>query len=61
MPSFNVVAYAPMRPNLRGRPNEADTEENYKKVHRIALNDRKLSQITYTVKISTERVHNIWA
>ena len=38
-----------------GRPNEAVTEENIKKVHRIVLDDRKIkvSEIAKMVKIST--------
>jgi|SRR5687768_3191449 len=44
-----------------GRPNEAVTEENIRKIHRIVLNDRKVkvSEIADTLHISTERVRNI--
>ncbi|XP_019875979.1 histone-lysine N-methyltransferase SETMAR-like [Aethina tumida] len=44
-----------------GRPKEAVTEENIKKVHKIILNDRKvkLIEIEDIVKISSERVHHI--
>lgn len=44
-----------------GRPKEAVTDENIKKVHKIILNDRKvkLQEIADIVKISTERVHHI--
>lgn len=44
-----------------GRPKEAVTDENIKKIHKIILNDRKmkLSEIADIVKISKERVHHI--
>lgn len=44
-----------------GRPNEAVTDENIKKVHRIVLNDRKVKvrEIADILKISTERVRYI--
>lgn len=44
-----------------GRPKEAVTDENIKKVHKIILNDRKvkLIEIANTLKISKERVGNI--
>lgn len=44
-----------------GRPNEAVTDENVKKVHRIVLDDRnvKVREIADIVKISTERVRHI--
>jgi hypothetical protein len=46
-----------------GRPKEAVTDENIKKVHKIVLNDRKvkLIEITETLKISKERVQKLWA
>lgn len=44
-----------------GRPIEATTPENIKKVHRIVLDDRKVKvrEIADIVKISTERVRHI--
>ena len=44
-----------------GRPKEAVTDENIKKVHKIILNDRKvkLIEIAETLKISKERVGHI--
>lgn len=44
-----------------GRPKEAVTSENIRKIHKIILNNRKvkLSEIADTLKISTERVHHI--
>lgn len=41
-----------------GRPNEAVTPENIKKIHKIVLNDRKvkLRELADIVKISKERV-----
>ncbi|XP_025160565.1 histone-lysine N-methyltransferase SETMAR-like [Harpegnathos saltator] len=44
-----------------GRPKEAVTDENIKKVHKIILNDRrvKLIDIAETLKISKERVGHI--
>lgn len=44
-----------------GRPKEAVTDENIKKVHKIILNDRKvkLIEIADTLKISKERVGHI--
>ena len=44
-----------------GRPKEAVTDENIKKVHKIILNDRKvkLIEIADIVKISSECVHYI--
>jgi hypothetical protein len=44
-----------------GRPKEAATDENIKKVHKIILNDRKvkLIEIAETLKISKERVGQI--
>ena len=41
-----------------GRPKEAVTDENIKKVHKIILDDRKLKliQIAEALKISKERV-----
>jgi transposase len=44
-----------------GRPKEAVTDENIKKVHKIILNDRKvkLIEIAETLKISKVRVGHI--
>ncbi|XP_012564110.2 histone-lysine N-methyltransferase SETMAR-like [Hydra vulgaris] len=44
-----------------GRPKEAVTDENVKKIHKIILNDRKvkLLEIANTLKISKERVGHI--
>jgi energy-converting hydrogenase A subunit M len=44
-----------------GRPNEAVTDENIKKVHKMILNNRKvkLIAIAEALKISKERVGNI--
>ena len=44
-----------------GRTNEAVTEENIKKVHRIVLDDRKIKvgEIADMVRISTRRVSHI--
>ncbi|XP_055310682.1 protein GVQW3-like, partial [Sitodiplosis mosellana] len=44
-----------------GRPNEAVTQENIKKVHKIVLADRKvkLQEIADTLKISKGSVHTI--
>jgi len=44
-----------------GRPKEAVTNENIKKVHKIILNDRKvkLIEVAETLKISKERVGHI--
>lgn len=44
-----------------GRPKEAVTDENIKKVHKIIMNDRKLKliEIAETLKISKERVGHI--
>jgi hypothetical protein len=44
-----------------GRPKEAVTDENIKKVHKIILNDRKvkLIEIAETLKIPKERVGHI--
>lgn len=44
-----------------GRPKEAVTDENIKKVHKIILNDRKvkLIELAETLKISKERVGHI--
>lgn len=44
-----------------GRPNEAVTEENVRKVHQVVLDDRKIkvSEIAGIIKISTERVRHI--
>ena len=44
-----------------GSPNEAVTEENIKKVHRIVLDNRKInvSEIAGMVKISIELVRHI--
>lgn len=44
-----------------GRPKEAVTNENIKKIHKIILNDRKvkLIEIAETLKISKERVGHI--
>lgn len=41
-----------------GRPKEAVTEENIKKIHKIILNDRKvkLIELAETLKISKKRV-----
>jgi hypothetical protein len=44
-----------------GRPKEAVTSENIKKVHKIILNDRKVKffEIAETLKISKKRVGHI--
>ncbi|XP_047139010.1 histone-lysine N-methyltransferase SETMAR-like [Hydra vulgaris] len=44
-----------------GRPKEAVTDENVKKIHKIILNDRKvkLLEIADTLKLSKERVGHI--
>jgi hypothetical protein len=44
-----------------GRPKEAVSDENNKKVHKIILNDRKkkLIEIDETLKISKKRVEHI--
>jgi transposase len=44
-----------------GRPKEAVSDENIKKVHKIILNDRKvkLIEIAETLKISKKRVEHI--
>lgn len=44
-----------------GRPKEAVTDENIKKIHKMILNDRKLklNEIADTLQISTERIHHI--
>jgi hypothetical protein len=44
-----------------GRPKEAVTDENIKKVHKIILNDRKVNliEIAETLKISKKRVEHI--
>jgi hypothetical protein len=44
-----------------GRPKEAVSDENIKKVYKIILNDRKvkLIEIAETLKISKERVGHI--
>uniref|UniRef100_A0A6M2DT53 Putative histone-lysine n-methyltransferase setmar-like protein n=1 Tax=Xenopsylla cheopis TaxID=163159 RepID=A0A6M2DT53_XENCH len=44
-----------------GRPKEVVTPENIKKIHKIILDDRKVTliEIAETLKISSERVHHI--
>ncbi|KAF7279429.1 hypothetical protein GWI33_007247 [Rhynchophorus ferrugineus] len=44
-----------------GRPKGVVIDENFKKIHKIILNDRKskLNEIADTLKISTEPVHHI--
>ncbi|KAF7267481.1 hypothetical protein GWI33_019313 [Rhynchophorus ferrugineus] len=44
-----------------GHPKEVVTDENFRKIHKMILNDRKLklNEIADTLKISTERVHHI--
>jgi hypothetical protein len=59
--NLNEVKFASKSDACSGRPKEAVSDENIKKVHKIILNDRKvkLIEIAETLKILKKRVEHI--